>query len=198
MRVPSDDEIRAVHAEHAPTREAFDLVYTHCRIISTIAAELLSRAPGGLDPELVRAGSLLHDIGVYRLYDRSGQLDYPRYVRHGILGRDLLAEQGYPDALGRFCSCHTGVGITREDIRSQDLPIPPDDYVAESDEEELVMFADKFHSKSHPPRLVSPETAAGRMRTFGEDKELRFKSLLATYGEPDLRPLHESYGHEIT
>ncbi|KIH99007.1 phosphohydrolase [Streptomonospora alba] len=198
MRVPSDDEIRALHAEHAPTREAFDLVYTHCTIVSAIAADLLSRAPTRLDPDLVRAGSMLHDIGVYRLYDRSGRLDYPRYVRHGILGRDLLAEQGYPDALGRFCSCHTGMGITREDVRAQDLPIPQDDYIAESAEEELVMFADKFHSKSRPPILVSPATAAARMRRFGEDKELRFKSLLATYGEPDLSPLHEAHGHEIT
>ncbi|MFD0772600.1 HD domain-containing protein [Streptomonospora algeriensis] len=197
MRVPSDDEIRALHAEHSPTPEAFDLVYTHCTIVSAIALELLSRAPAGIDADLVRAGSLLHDIGVYRLYDRSGRLDYPRYVRHGILGRDLLAEQGYADALGRICSCHTGMGLTREDVRIQDLPIPQDDYLAESPEEELVMFADKFHSKSRPDTLVSPATVAERMGRFGEDKELRFKSLLTKFGEPDLRSLQESHGYEL-
>ncbi|WP_345558734.1 HD domain-containing protein [Streptomonospora halophila] len=197
MRVPSDREIRDLHAEHAPTSEAFDLVHTHCAIVAGIAEQLLSRRPQAADPELVRAGGLLHDIGVYRLYDRTGKLDYERYVRHGVLGRDLLAEQGYPDALGRFCSCHTGMGITREDIRAQGLPIPPGDYVAESAEEELVMFADKFHSKAGPPVLVSPATVAARLSRFGAEKELRFKALLAKYGEPDLRPFHEEHGHEV-
>ncbi|QBI51952.1 HD domain-containing protein [Streptomonospora litoralis] len=197
MQVPSDDEIRALHAKHAPTPEAFDRVYTHCVIVADIAGRLLADSNSAADPALVRAGSLLHDIGVYRLYNAAGTLDHAHYIRHGVLGREVLTEEGLPEALCRFCSCHTGVGITREDVRTQDLPIPEADYLAESEEEQLVMFADKFHSKSEPSRLVSAPTAADRLRRFGEEKELLFKTLLDRYGEPDLRPFQERYGHVL-
>jgi hypothetical protein len=49
----------------------------------------------------VRAGRLLHDIGVYRLYDAAGKLDHANYIRHGFLGYGLLAEEGFPEAVGR-------------------------------------------------------------------------------------------------
>ncbi|MGO4760457.1 phosphohydrolase, partial [Streptomyces sp. 2MCAF27] len=35
MILPTVDDIRALHEKSAPTREAFDLVYTHCEIVWT-------------------------------------------------------------------------------------------------------------------------------------------------------------------
>ncbi|GAA1578520.1 HD domain-containing protein [Actinomadura kijaniata] len=197
MEVPSDDEIRSLHLRYAPTREAFDLVHTHCRIVCQVAERLLARRNAAVDVALVRAGCLLHDIGVYRLYGPSGELDHARYVRHGILGHEILAGEGFPEVLCRFCSCHTGVGLTRDDIRGQRLPIPVGDYVAETAEEELVMYADKFHSKTDPPVFVSAETYATRVGRFGEEKTLAFKEMVDRYGVPDLGPLIARYGHAL-
>src|SRR5688500_10445641 len=98
MRIPTDEEIRALHERYAPTIEAFDLVYTHCEIVCKVAERLLARRPH-LDADLVRAGSLLHDIGVYRLYGPGGKLDHASYIRHGLLGHELLRDLGFPDAL---------------------------------------------------------------------------------------------------
>ncbi|GAA3220322.1 HD domain-containing protein [Dactylosporangium siamense] len=186
MWVPSDDEIRALHERHAPTADAFDLVYTHCRIVWRIAEQLLTRdgAPV-VDVGLVRAGCLLHDIGVYRLYDATGTLDHANYIRHGVLGHELLRDAGLPEPVCRFCSRHTGVGITRADVAGQRLPIPPGDYVAETEEERLVMYADKFHSKSTPPKFVSAAAYTVAVRRFGEDKAERFAAMVRRYGEPD-------------
>ncbi|MGK5551475.1 HD domain-containing protein [Actinomadura kijaniata] len=197
MEVPSDDEIRSLHLRHAPSRAAFDLVYTHCRIVCQIAERLLARRNAAVDVALVRAGCLLHDIGVYRLYGPSGELDHARYIRHGVLGHELLAGEGFPEVLCRFCSCHTGVGLTRDDIREQRLPIPVGDYVAETAEEELVMYADKFHSKTDPPVFVSAETYAAKVGRFGEEKTLAFKEMVDRYGVPDLGPLIARYGHAL-
>ncbi|MEU0487224.1 HD domain-containing protein [Streptosporangium sp. NPDC006013] len=197
MRIPTDGEIRALHAKYAPTREAFDLVYTHCEIVCGIAEQLLPRADPDLDTDLVRAGSLLHDIGVYRLYDQDGRLDHARYVRHGILGYQLLLDEGFPEKICRFCSCHTGVGINRHDIRRQGLPLPPADYVAESAEEELVMYADKFHSKTDPPTFVSAISYAAQVRRFGEEKAVIFKSMCESFGVPDLAPFVTTYGYAV-
>ena len=195
MRVPADGEIRALHEKYAPTREAFELVHTHCEIVCAIAEGLLDGA--GLDVDLVRAGCLLHDIGVYRLYDAAGELDHARYVRHGVLGHELLAAEGFADALCRFCSCHTGVGISRDEVRRQNLPIPSGDYLAESGEERLVMYADKFHSKTRPPTFVTADSYAADVRRFGEDKVATFTSMREEFGEPDLTALIDTYGHAL-
>ncbi|GAA0843485.1 HD domain-containing protein [Streptosporangium amethystogenes subsp. fukuiense] len=197
MRIPTDGEIRALHAKYAPTREAFDLVHTHCEIVCGIAEQLLARTSSDLDADLVRAGSLLHDIGVYRLYDEAGRLDHARYVRHGTLGYELLRDEGFPERICRFCSCHTGMGISRHDVRRQNLPLPAADYLAESAEEELVMYADKFHSKTDPPTFVSAASYATRVRRFGEDKAVIFKSMCEGFGVPDLAPFVAAYGYAV-
>ncbi|MFE5207982.1 HDIG domain-containing metalloprotein [Streptomyces sp. NPDC056600] len=186
MSIPSPEEIRALHEEWAPTPEAFRSVHTHCEIVWRIAEHLIESKRLDVDFELVRAGCLLHDIGVYRLYSDEGVLDHKNYIRHGVLGHEALEEAGLPETLRRFCSHHTGVGVTREDIERQGLPLPPGDYVAETLEEKLVMYADKFHSKSRPSSLLTPEEYAAHVRRFGEGKVTAFQELRAVFGDPDL------------
>ncbi|MFI0779798.1 HD domain-containing protein [Streptomyces sp. NPDC021212] len=197
MILPTVDDIRALHEKHAPTPEAFELVYTHCEIVWKIAEQLLS-ADGhrlDLDADLTRAGALLHDIGVYRLYDNTGRLRTEDYIRHGVLGHAILREEGFPEQLCRFCSCHTGVGLTRHDIERQNLPLPVADYVAETAEEQLVMYADKFHTKTTPPAFLSFDTYAAQIGRFGEEKASAFHTLRTRFGEPTLAPLTTQYGH---
>ncbi|MFC7534899.1 HD domain-containing protein [Actinoplanes sp. GCM10030250] len=186
ITIPSDEQIRAWHEEFAPTREAFDSVYTHCRIVCELAEQLHTEG----DLELIRAGSLLHDIGVYRL--GAGE-----YIRHGVLGHELLRGLGLPEELSRFCSHHTGVGLSSEDVRRQGLPLPIADYLPETVEEELVMYADKFHSKSSPPAFVSAESYSARAGLFGADKVHRFAELRERLGEPDLEAASRRFGHRI-
>jgi uncharacterized protein len=199
MRIPTDKEILVLHEKHAPTPDALDLVYTHCVIVCGIAEQLCSRlAPGpDLDIDLARAGGLLHDIGVYRLYDDAGILDHANYIRHGLLGYELLREEGLPEAICRFASHHTGVGISRDDVLAQHLPIPPADYLAETEEERLVMYADKFHSKTTPPVFRTASACAARLRRFGEEKVRAFQAMRDTFGEPDLAALSETYGNPV-
>jgi uncharacterized protein len=198
--IPGDEAILALHERHAPSPAALGLVWTHCQIVCAIAGQLLAR-PGpaldGIDAQLVRAGCLLHDIGVYRLYDEHGRLDDAGYVRHGVLGHELLAADGLPDALCRFASHHTGAGISAADVISQGLPLPPGDYLAGTPEERLVMYADKFHSKSAPPHLNAPASAAAGLARFGAAKAAAFAAMRADYGDPDLPALSEAWGHSI-
>lgn len=191
MKIPTDRQIRDWHEQAAPDAATFQLVHTHCAIVCAIAEQLISVNGLDVDVELVRAGCLLHDIGVYRL----GRDD--AYVRHGLLGDELLGELGLPAVLRRFCSHHTGVGITRADVVRQGLPLPVADYVAETAEEELVMYADKFHSKSNPPVFWSADSFAVRVGRFGADKVTRFAELRSRYGEPDLTVLARQAGHHI-
>lgn len=188
MEIPTDAEIRALHREYAPSREAFEILHEHCRLVCSLAEQYFGRLD--LDTDLVRAGALLHDIGVYRLESSA-------YIRHGVLGHSLLAELGFPVEICRFASCHTGVGITREDVVRQSLPIPVDDYVPRTPEEELVLFADKFHSKRTPPVFLSGDTYAAEVARFGADKVLRFGALRERYGDPSLGALSEATGYAV-
>jgi uncharacterized protein len=199
MRIPTDEDILRLHEKHAPTTKAFDLVYTHCVIVCGIAKQLHSRMGSDqeIDIDLARAGALLHDVGVYRLYDPAGNLDGANYIRHGILGYELLQEEGLPEAICRFASHHTGVGLTREDVIAQRLPLPPADYLAETGEERLVMYADKFHSKKTPPVLLTAPVYAANVRRFGAEKVAAFQAMRAEFGEPDLEPFSAAYGHRI-
>ncbi|MDX3070961.1 HD domain-containing protein [Streptomyces sp. MI02-7b] len=195
MPIPTTARIRALHEKYAPSAEAFDLVFTHCEIVWSIAEQLMpASGVGAVDEELVRAGCLLHDIGVYRLFDDGGGLDHAKYVRHGLLGHELLAAEGFSEALCRFCSCHTGVGLTAADVLRQGLPLPPADYVPVTREERLVMYADKFHTKASPPRFLSFPAYAEQAGRFGEDKVAAFHALRAEFGEPDLGALASAHG----
>jgi uncharacterized protein len=179
MRIPSDEEILVLHSRHAPTPEALDRVHSHSMIVCRIAEQLMGRQDLGVNSGLVRAGSLLHDIGVYRLGDTD-------YVWHGVLGHELLREEGFSEELCRFASRHTGVGITAEDVVRQKLPIPVGDYLAETPEERLVMYADKFHTKSEPPTYFTAAEYESRVSRYGDDKPVIFRTMVTYYGEPDL------------
>lgn len=188
MEIPTDQEIRALHRDHAPSRSSFELVHDHCRLVCSVASQFFAGLD--IDTDLVRAGALLHDIGVYRLESTA-------YVRHGVLGHALLASLGFPVEICRFASCHTGVGITREDVVRQALPIPVDDYLPRTPEEELVLYADKFHSKRRPPVFLSGDTYAAEVGRFGADKVERFGALRERYGDPSLEALSAATGYAV-
>jgi uncharacterized protein len=196
MRIPTDAEILALHTKHAPTPAALDLVYGHCLIVRGIAGQLLARADD-VDGDLVRAGALLHDIGVYRLYDDAGGLDHVNYIRHGVLGHELLAEEGLPERICRFASHHTGVGISRDEVIRWGLPLPPGDYMAETREETIVMYADKFHTKTAPPAFLTAAEYAASVGRFGAGKVAAFEALRERFGDPDLTSLRGRFGQPL-
>jgi len=174
------------------------LVFTHCKIVSEIAGQCIAAKYLAVDAELVQVGCLPHDIGVYELLDGRGkERDDLPYITHGIRGEAILKEEGFPEVIWRFGSHHTGVGLTKHDIMRQKLPLPLRDYEAETVEEELVMYADKFHSKSTPPCFNTFEYYKRTVAKFGQDKSEKFAQLAGKFGVPDLAPLVAEYGHAV-
>ena len=54
-------------------------------------------------------------------------------------------------------------------------------------EQEVVMYADKFHSKSVPPKFLQVEAYTARAERFGGENKQRWLDLVAKYGVPDIR-----------
>ncbi|GAA2632084.1 HD domain-containing protein [Paractinoplanes durhamensis] len=188
--IPATTQIRALHREVAPDDAAFELVWTHGEIVWAIAEQLIHARRLPVDADLVRAGCLLHDVGVHLLGGAA-------YIRHGVLGEALLLDRGFAAPLARFCAHHTGVGLTRDDVERQHLPLPLGDYLAETPEERLVMYADKFHSKTTPPVFLTSVAYAARAARFGPGHAARFAEMVTEYGEPDLTDLTDRYRHAL-
>jgi len=198
MTLPTEAEIYRLHQTYAPTDEVRDLVLGHSLIDWAIAEQLISAGELSVDPTLVKLGCLVHDLGVYLLYDHEGNYrEGVEYITHGILGEALLKELGLPEVVWRFASHHTGVGLTKDDIERQNLPLPHQDYLAQSIEEKLVMYADKFHSKRTPPGFNSFDAYAKKAAAFGPAVAERFQALAEEFGKPELESLAEQFGQRI-
>ena len=197
--LPTDLEIKELHRKYAKSDDDFNLIYTHCQIVEAIAMQLLDTKPlSGIDRNLVHVGCLLHDIGAYDVLE-DGR--FVKGVRHGTFGEEILKKEGFPETIWRFASHHTGVGLTEQDVIDQAIPIPIADYTAKTDEERLIMYADKFHSKSNPP--VEPpyfctfEWFRDSIQKFGADKAEKFDVLAQSFGKPDLKSLSKQFGHSV-
>lgn len=195
---PTPVAIEKLHKKYAPNQDVFHLVFIHCQIVSEIAVQLSRNCSTQIDVERVKIGCLLHDVGVYPLFDKNGlEKDKKRYITHGILGEEILKNEGYDEEYCRFASHHTGVGITKQQITKRRLPLPLKDYVAESTEEELVMYADKFHSKTNPPVFNSFNSYQEYVARFGVDAIENFQKLAEKFGKPNLSHIAKKYKQDI-
>ena len=165
---------------------ALPIILEHSRNVARKALQIALNSPAAatLDMVFIEEAALLHDIGV-------SQTDAPGlgchgtepYIRHGILGREILEKEGLPrHAL--VCERHIGVGLTVADIVRQNLPLPRRDMLPASPEERIVASADLFYSKKKS--ALSVEKSVDQIRTelgkFGADKVAVFEGWLEEFG----------------
>jgi uncharacterized protein len=166
--------------------DVLDVVAGHGRVVADLALDVCRRI--GLseaDSSFVEEAALLHDIGVCRIHAPKLSLHgvYP-YIMHGIIGREILEHENLPlHAL--VCERHIGVGLTVEDIISQQLPLPQREMVPLSLPEQIICFADLFYSKN-PGRITqkkSLEQVRKKLSGFGDLKVQIFDKWIEVFGE---------------
>jgi uncharacterized protein len=113
-----------------------------------------------LDLAFIEQAAMLHDIGIFLTASpKIGCTGDAPYLCHGVLGRELLDNEGLDPAFGRVAERHTGAGIRLDTIVRHDLPLPRRDLVPETLAEKIICCADKFFSKTgparHQPRTIS-------------------------------------------
>ena len=161
--------------------KAFQVLVKHGNQVASKASSA-ARNVAHLDPDLefIRNAALLHDIGILHTdspgFDCKGK--YP-YICHGFLGREMLDSVGLP-TYGLVSERHVGVGISSNDIRRYQLPLPDRDMLPVSIEEQIICYADKFFSKKGNGCFENGEKSIEQilasLQSYGQEKVARFTS----------------------
>jgi uncharacterized protein len=162
-----------------PQSRAFEILVEHGKQVARKAVKAAQNVCD-LKPDFafIETAAMLHDIGIFETRSPGfGCFGKHPYVCHGVLGGALLRQKGHPD-LALVCERHVGVGISKEDVRQQRLPLPERDMIPLSIEEQIICYADKFFSKNGNGR--SPEKSIAEiiksLSPYGSDKVRRFES----------------------
>ena len=180
------------------------------KLIDTNPLEI-PKVSGGIAPKdyvdeyAAFAGGLLHDIGTYFVLAKDGskaadgklEFDGPNYILHGLRGYNYLIDNGFSEDIAQFARNHTGVGLTREQVVAQNLPLPAGDYIPRTVEQEIVMVADKYNSKSIPPRFLTVDTYRRKAERFGEENAKRWMFLVNKYGRVSVCKLADFFGLKV-
>ena len=178
------NDIYKLHQKYAKgNKEALDLVWNHSLVVRDIVRQLgnnLIKNKIKIDLELAETGALIHDIGCYDYYNKVENIPY---VKHGIRGYEILKSEGFDEEIARIATIHLGVGITKENIIANNLPFEKRDYIPITLEEELIAYADNFHSKGGP-NFMNFEEAKEKLVKFREESGVIFERFRKKFGTP--------------
>ncbi len=155
---------------------ARNVLVLHSNLVREKALRVVQQHPElNANVDFISEASLLHDIGIFLTNaPKIGCHGTYPYICHGYLGRQLLEKEGMPiHAL--ICERHTGIGLTREEIISKQMPLPHRDMLPESIEEQIICFTDTFYSKGkHPDKEIPLKKIREKLIRFGPEKVIQF------------------------
>ena len=177
------DPLSLIDQFYSDDHPAKNILLVHSRCVADKALEVARRVKEDVDLAFIEEASMLHDIGILHTHAPNIHCSGSEpYICHGPIGFDMLMEAGFPKH-ARVCERHTGSGITVDDIRSQQLPLPERDMRPETLEEIIICYADNFYRKK-PEVLTTEQTPQQIIETlgrFGEDKADIFKAWHARF-----------------
>ena len=179
------DPVEIICRFYAPDSKSYRILLEHGRRVADKALAAAARvAHLNPDRDFILSAAVLHDIAMF-LTDSPGLDCRGRepYIRHGVLGREILESLGHPrHAL--VCERHVGAGISAEDIRRFNLPLPVREMLPVSIEEEIVCYADKFFSKNGggASREKSVAEIVDNLGRYGGDQVERFMRWVERFG----------------
>ncbi|MBW2603042.1 MAG: phosphohydrolase [Deltaproteobacteria bacterium] len=170
---------------YEPGSESFQILVKHGQQVANKAIDVAKRVPH-LKPNLnfINEAAMLHDVGIFETNTPElGCSGKHPYVCHGYLGREILEKKGW-SRHALVCERHVGVGITAEEIKSNNLSLPQRDMVPISIEEQIICFADKFFSKNGEMDSCekSVEDILNTLQRYGPEKIIRFQKWMQLFG----------------
>jgi len=170
--------IDIINEFYVPGSKAHEILLKHSESVAEKALRLAEKIPNAKpDIHFIEEAAMLHDIGIF--YTNASSLgchgEYP-YVCHGYLGRKLMEDLGY-HRHALVCERHVGAGLSIDDIKKFQLPLPERNMIPISIEEQIVCYADKFYSKKLDKKTeeLSLEAVVQKIDSYGSEQASRFK-----------------------
>lgn len=176
------EPIEIIKKYYPPESLLFRILVNHSLVVAEKALKIAEKFPQ-VDKRFIYEASLLHDIGIFMTYaPKISCFGKEPYIAHGYLGRTLLEKEGLPKH-ALVCERHIGVGITKEEIIKNKLPLPPRDMVPETWEEKIIAFADKFFTKkiNGSVKVNSVEEILEKLAKHGKEKVVIFLEWLELF-----------------
>jgi uncharacterized protein len=169
---------------YEPGSKSFQILVKHGQQVANKAIDVAKRVPH-LKPNLnfIKEAAMLHDVGIFETNTPElGCSGKHPYVCHGYLGRKVLERKGLPQH-ALVCERHVGIGITVEEIKLHNLPLPQRDMMPISIEEQIICFADKFFSKNG--EMDGCEKTVGdilnSLQRYGPEKVIHFQKWMQLF-----------------
>ncbi len=140
-------------------------VIEHCLAVSALSVRTAEKLSGSgvdvnvdanVDVELVRIGSVLHDIGRSRTHA----------IDHAVVGAKMAEYLGLDASIVQIIKCHIGGGISRTEAK--ELGLPNENYIPVTIEEKIVAHCDNIMRGTE---RISLDECILRMRTRKMSKE---------------------------
>lgn len=154
---------------------AHKILLSHSRKVTKKALEIGRRLKANGDTiniKFLAEAAMLHDIGMILTNTPGlGCNGSGPYLQHGFKGKELLLAEGLPDH-AEVCERHIGVGLSAEEIRIQQLPLPVRDMRPQTLEQQIICYADLFYSKNQKKKDVeqTPKEIKIKLTRFGKEK----------------------------
>lgn len=173
------DYNRIISKYYPADSDVCGILLRHSRSVADLALEIAHRNRLPLDDSAIETAAMLHDIGIiFTDAPGIGCHGSEPYLRHGVIGAELLRGERVSETYARVAERHTGAGLTAADVARLGLPLPAGrDYIPETLLERLVCYADCFYSKSGDMQQKSLDRIRAGMARFGEDVLARFEAL---------------------
>jgi uncharacterized protein len=179
------DYFSLIHKYYPPGTQAHKIFIVHAVLVTNKALTIgrrLKLKPDDL--EFLEEASMLHDLGVC-------QVEAPKmachgklpYIAHGLAGAELLRAAGLP-AHALVAQRHVGVGLTKAEIISRGLPLPPQDFIPQTIVEKIITYADSFFSKRETTLWIEEDPAAikAELAQYGAAQVAIFEAWMKEFG----------------
>ncbi|RMG65569.1 MAG: HD domain-containing protein [Calditrichaeota bacterium] len=174
------DYFKLIHRHIPVETPSYQLYVVHVCLVTERALRIARKM--GLDGRrcrFIEEAGMLHDIGICRVYEpRLGCRGQLPYLAHGVVGRQILEAEGLPDH-ALVAERHVGVGISAREVREARLPLPEQDMLPKTLEEQILTWSDLFYNKV-PDVLWEERTLSQvelRVQQYGEGPWRRFQHL---------------------
>ncbi len=185
------DTFYNLHKKYAPSEKILDLVWSHSLNVEGIVKKIIADHPElQIKEDLARAGAIAHDIGVYLVepcscHKKGREKSKEPYIKHGVIGADIIRNEGLGKEVALMVERHIGTGISKEQILKNNLPLPVKDFIPKTLEEKLVGYADNFHSKK--PKFNSYAEIKKDLSHYGEESVQRLEECKKIFGIPEIK-----------